>query len=153
MSVSDVSVEALCELAAENADGADWYDQAAREIKTVCDAAGWDCEQFTGILAVTSPRVSVARNVRITLHWMQTGELLDNVMTAIRRSVASAVAMSPRDCQAALWAGQLRSRGRKLGRMNITLEYTNQRAYGSFPTTGSIEQRGCADGSFQARLF
>lgn len=78
---------ALATLATENADGADWYESAGREISAVCDAAGWDVRIFTGVLSVTSPRVSVARNVRITLHYMDCGELFDNVMSSTRTSV------------------------------------------------------------------
>jgi len=81
------SVRLLCKLARENRDGACWYDIAQREIAEVCSLQNWDIVRFTGILAVTSPRVSVRRNARITLHYLATGELLDNVMRSIRRSV------------------------------------------------------------------
>lgn len=204
----------LAKLATDNADGANWYECAAREISDVCNAAGWDVRLFTGVLSVTSPRVSVARNVRITLHYMDCGELFDNVMRSIRtgvtkfvdqgkidglktsaffnalmgdddaivldvhmadllcieqkkfagkrvyneyaeflRGVASLAGMTPRQCQAALWAGQLRRRGRKPTRMNVTVERNNQIVQGGFPRSGPIASLGCADGSVQCQLF
>lgn len=209
-----LATKQLAQLAADNLDGANWYNQAAAEIQTVCSLANWNVERFTAILAVTSPRVAVARNVRITLHYMQTGELFSNVMRGIRRSVevyetsgdilgaktmpfyrallgdASAIVLdvhmanlfnvsqrlltrkdikakcqnavkrvarrlciSPRDCQAALWTGQVRSVGRNPGRINLLQEYANQQAYGRFPATGSIKQYACNDGCVQSSLF
>jgi hypothetical protein len=204
----------LAQLAMDNADGADWYECAGREISSVCEAAGWDVRIFTGVLSVTSPRVSVARNVRITLHYMDCGELFDNVMRGIRtgvtkfvdhgridglktgafynalmgdedsvvldvhmanllcvdqkvfagkrkyneyadfiRGVAVVANMSPRACQAALWAAQLRIVGRVPTRMNVVTERNNQIAHGGFPCRGSIAQLVCADGSVQNQLF
>lgn len=204
----------LAKLATDNADGADWYECAGREISSVCEAAGWDMRIFTGVLSVTSPRVSVARNVRITLHYMDCNELFDNVMSSIRtgvtkfidtgvisglktsaffnalmgdedsvvldvhmadllcieqklfagkrvyneyadfiRGVAVIAGMTPRQCQAALWAGQLRNRGRVATRMNITTERNNQIAHGRFPCRGPIASLACADGSVQNLLY
>lgn len=204
----------LAKLATDNADGADWYECAGREISAVCEAAGWDVRLFTGVLSVTSPRVSVARNVRITLHYMDCGELFDNVMRSIRagvtkfvdhgkidglktsaffnalmgdddavvldvhmadllcieqkkfagkrvyneyadfiRGVAVIANMTPRACQAALWAAQLRIRGRVPTRMNVRTERNNQIVQGGFPRSGPIASLGCADGSIQGQLF
>jgi hypothetical protein len=77
----------LKRLAKAGADGRNWYVDAERDIAELCQRRGWNRERFTGILAVTSPRVSVARNLRITLQFMQTGELLSNVMVTIRSGV------------------------------------------------------------------
>lgn len=81
------TVSKLVELGREGIDGRDWYDQAQDRIDDLCCRRGWDAELFTGILAVTSPRVSVVRNLRITLQFMATGELLSNVMRTIRNGV------------------------------------------------------------------
>lgn len=81
------AIAELRALAREGIDGKNWYVQAERDIASLCRRRGWDRERFTGILAVTSPRVSVARNLRITLQFMQTGELLSNVMVTIRSGV------------------------------------------------------------------
>lgn len=77
----------LLELAREGRDGLDWYAKATADIETLCNRRGWASDTFCGVLAVTSPRVSVARNLRITLQWMQTGDLFQNVMTTIRQSL------------------------------------------------------------------
>jgi hypothetical protein len=204
----------LATLAADNLDFASWYAEAEAEVSEVCRLAGWDRITFTAILAITSPRVSVRRNARITLQYMATGVLFTNVMGNIRRGidhynatgeirgpktgpffaallgetsaivldvhmanlfavpqsklknrgprqticnairrVASAVGTSPRDCQACLWAGQLRSRGRTATRFDIMQEYANMLAHGGeFPTTGAIAQLATASGEIQTRL-
>lgn len=81
------TLKSLVSLAADNLYGAEWYNAAIVQIETVCDGYNWGSDKFTGILAVTSPRVSVRRNCRIALHYAATGELFSNVMTTIRRSV------------------------------------------------------------------
>ena len=77
----------LCELASSHRFAANWYEQSAAEIADVCNRENWDNNRFAAILAVTSPRVSIRRNVRITLHYMASGELLRNVMRGIGQSV------------------------------------------------------------------
>lgn len=204
----------LVTLARDNRDGATWYDAAAIEIASVCEAAGWETDKFIAILAITSPRVSVCRNLRITLQYMATGQTFPNTMAMINdciahylatgeirgpktgpfrcallgdtsaivldthmasllgikqslfsrrdirhrcysvvRRVATAARLCPRDCQAALWTGYLRSIGRNPARFNVSQEYANLLAYGGeFPTTGAIAQRASVDGSYQRSL-
>jgi hypothetical protein len=80
-------MRSLIELAKRNLDGADWYSKAQAEIAKVCAAESWDIERFTAILAVTSPRVSVRRNIRIALQYVGAGELLSNVMRNIGAAI------------------------------------------------------------------
>lgn len=212
MTTKTPSIRSLCKLARENAAAANWYNLATAEIAEVCSAENWDVVRFTGILSVTSPRVSVRRNARITLHYFSTGELLANVMRSIRRSVerfnatgeivgqktnafnaallgdnsaivldvhmadlfgveqrylsakrtrqplqdivrrvAERVRMTPRDCQAALWAGQVKRRGRVPTPMAIRHEYANLRAHGGrFPNGRAIKQLADTSGRVQA---
>lgn len=79
----------LIQLAADNQQGMGWYANAKAEIETICRLEGWDADKFTAILAVTSPRVSVRRNIRITLHYMRTGEIMPGVIRSVRQSVAT----------------------------------------------------------------
>lgn len=209
MKISD-----LAELARDNRDQANWYDRAHAELVIVCDATGWSVDTLAAVLAVTSPRVSVRRNIRIALRWMNGDGLFPNVMSNIAasldkylatgsitgpktlpfykaimgdaaaivldvhmadlfgvdqsklsskplrqrlestvRRVARRVAMSPRDCQAALWTGQLRRRGRVPTMLPIVQEFANMLAHCGFPDCGAIPQLAMADGRYQRSLF
>lgn len=64
-----------------------WYRLASEEIRTICLIENWRIDKFTAILAVTSPRCAVRRNVRNTLQYMANGQLLANTMRSVRRSV------------------------------------------------------------------
>ncbi len=77
----------LAKLSRLGRDFADWYPRALREIRTVCELEHWSINAFADILAITSPRVSVRRNVRITLQYMHEQTLLPNVMQGIRASL------------------------------------------------------------------
>ncbi len=74
-------------LAKANLDGAPWYVEAQKQLETVAKLENWELSQLVGILAVTSPRVSVRRNIRITLQYLGRGEFLPNVMRSVRKSV------------------------------------------------------------------
>ena len=78
----------LVQLASDNIESArPWYSLASEEIRTICLVEDWRVDRFTAILAVTSPRCAVRRNVRNTLQYMANGELLANTMRSVRRSV------------------------------------------------------------------
>lgn len=80
-------IESLAQLAMDNVDARQWYADAQREIKVIREIEQWRVEHFTGILAVTSPRVAVRRNIRIALQYVGSGQFLSNVMRSIRKSV------------------------------------------------------------------
>lgn len=58
-------------LALDGESGKNWYGQARRRIRQVCRTHGWDWRRYTDVLAITSPRVQVTRNVNITRLYMQ----------------------------------------------------------------------------------
>lgn len=92
----------LVRLAADNPDGLTWYDTGRDEIETVCRVEGWEPDYTTGILAVTSPRVSVRRNVRQTLEYLENRRFFATTMRNVRRSVQ-------------MWDSDRLIRGRKTG--------------------------------------
>jgi hypothetical protein len=81
------STKRLLRLARLGQDYRDWYPQAIREIKIVCELENWSIPTFVDILAITSPRVAVRRNVRITLQYMQSGILFQNTMSNIKAAL------------------------------------------------------------------
>lgn len=87
MQITLAKPERLIRLARIGRDYHDWYSRAQREIQTVCEIENWGLNTFVDILAITSPRVAVRRNVRVTLQYMQTGVLFSNTM----RNVSSAI--------------------------------------------------------------
>lgn len=81
------SIEKLTRYACTGIDGRYWYKQATAGIGYVADAEGWDSDEFAGVLAVTSPRCSVLRNIRLGLHFMHFRNDRVIPMKAIRRSL------------------------------------------------------------------
>lgn len=81
------SIQYLSRLAREGADHRHWYRDSLQDIMTVCYRKNWGLCRFIDVLALTSPRLSVRRNVRVTIHYMSTGELLDGII----RSTGAAV--------------------------------------------------------------
>lgn len=64
-----------------------WYSDAHTEITNRCKARGWDSSRYICILALTSPRVSVKRNVKFTEQYIAEGTFASDVMVHIRKSV------------------------------------------------------------------
>ena len=81
------SVEKLCEIAGEGIHAHKWYRDATAQINFVSDSMGWDRDRFAGVLATTSPRCSVLRNIRMSLHFMKYGDIRVVPMKGIRKSV------------------------------------------------------------------
>lgn len=75
-------------LARGNSDGLSWYDDAIADVRYVCEREQWEEDRFTSVLALTSPRCSVVRNVRNTFAYLRTGSLLENTISGVRLSVA-----------------------------------------------------------------
>jgi hypothetical protein len=86
-SVRMVSVNRLEELACEGLYGCRWYRDATAQIDHVSWLEGWDRDEFAGVLATTSPRCSVVRNIRMSLHFMKHRDLRVVPMKGIRTSV------------------------------------------------------------------
>jgi len=83
------SVDCIKEYAERGIDGRYWYRDAAGQIDFVCRAEKWDCAEFAGVLATTSPRCSVLRNIRLGLHFMYHRDLTVIPMRGIRTSVTN----------------------------------------------------------------
>jgi hypothetical protein len=77
----------LTRYACDGIDGRNWYRHATAQIDFVAHAEGWDSDEFAGVLATTSPRCSVLRNIRMSLHFMKHRDLRVVPMRGIRRSV------------------------------------------------------------------
>jgi hypothetical protein len=81
------SVDRLTAMALAGKDGRPWYRQTADALNRIAVLAGVSPQRLADILAITSPRVSVKRNVRIALHYVLTGELLGSVLPAVKRAL------------------------------------------------------------------
>lgn len=81
------SANHLCTLANEAMDWCRWYDHAKADIKIVCQKKGWDFDRFVDVLAITSPRVAVVRNIRVAMHYMQTEKFLSGTIRNTRAAM------------------------------------------------------------------
>ena len=77
----------LIEYACNGLDGRTWYAEASNQIDYVSWLEGWDRDEFAGVIATTSPRCSVVRNIRLSLHFMHFRNLRVVPMRGIRASV------------------------------------------------------------------
>lgn len=77
----------LLEFARAGIGAADWYDDAARQIRSLARRSPWSARRIAEVTAVFSPRCAVRRNVRLTLHYLETGEVLPGVIVSVRRSL------------------------------------------------------------------
>ena len=85
--VKMATIDTLTRYACAGIDGRNWYRDATAGIGYVADQEKWDADEFAGVLATTSPRVSVLRNIRLSLHFMHNRNLRVVPMRGIRRSV------------------------------------------------------------------
>lgn len=86
------SIATLTRYACDGIDGRDWYKHATAQIDFVASAEGWDFDEFAGVLATTSPRCSVLRNIRMSLHFMKHRDLRVVPMRGVRTSVRNFLA-------------------------------------------------------------
>ena len=69
--------------------GKNWYRSAGDQIEAFADRRGYDKETVCAILAITSPRVAVTRNIRIAMKYLAgRDDWNDGVMSTICRGVA-----------------------------------------------------------------
>ena len=78
----------LARMAYRGSDAIGWYANATREISLIAFREGWSHQRFASVLAITSPRVKVSRNVSIALYYCHHGHL-DNISVVpnVRRSL------------------------------------------------------------------
>lgn len=78
----------LCVLADEGRDFHNWYTLAKTDLERVCKQKEYDFDRFVDVLAITSPRVAVVRNIRVALHYMDTGKWSSGTIRATRAAMA-----------------------------------------------------------------
>lgn len=81
------SIATITKYACAGIDGRNWYQDATAQIDFVAHTEGWDCDEFAGVLATTSPRCSVLRNIRMSLHFMKHRNIRVVPMKGVRTSV------------------------------------------------------------------
>ena len=81
------SVDKLVSIACDGLHGRNWYRDATAQIDYVSWLEGWDRDDFAGVIATTSPRCSVIRNIRMSLHFMHHRDITVVPMRGIRTSV------------------------------------------------------------------
>jgi hypothetical protein len=113
------TIATLEKFALAGADYRHWYRWARADIRKACAAMGVDPDEFTDILAVTSPRVSVTRNVRYALmlvenphvkphdmmrtvyaaytYWLETGEIRGPKTNPFSRALKGDLSAIPLD--------------------------------------------------------
>lgn len=65
----------LIDYAERGKEGRHWYDNARHAIRAWCKQHTRDFDTYCAVLAITSPRVQVTKNVRITEQYMQADPL------------------------------------------------------------------------------
>ena len=66
----------------------DWYARAELSIRAYATERGFDPARVADVLSLTSPRVSVSRNVRIARHYLETGAPTSDTMWSVRAALA-----------------------------------------------------------------
>jgi len=69
-----IAFDGLCELAHEHAYGRAWYKESGQSIEAYSVRLGVPSRYVCDVVAILSPRVSVAQNVRLTRAYLETGK-------------------------------------------------------------------------------
>lgn len=80
------SVQKLAAMALKGQDGKDWYLETLPSLVMVAEGLGVTVQYLSDILAITSPRVHVRRNIRIALTYI-TGGGYAGVMSGVVQSL------------------------------------------------------------------
>lgn len=64
-----------------------WYEEAHTAIDSICQENGWDASKFADVMAITSPRVQVSRNVFATVYYMRHKALPRGTMRSTRKAM------------------------------------------------------------------
>lgn len=78
----------LLRLAREGSDFRHWYHHAHHDILTVCYQNKWPVVKFTDVLAILSPRITVTRNVKAAIAYMETGQVLPDLVRSTHQAMA-----------------------------------------------------------------
>lgn len=85
--IETASLSDIIALALQGVDGRFWYGVAQREVRTGAERLAVTPERFASILAVTSPRVQVKRNILMAVMYCKFGTLPGSMATT-RSAVA-----------------------------------------------------------------
>jgi len=77
----------LAKLASTALDYANWYDIANRDIHIASNRLGFNPDRFADIIAITSPRISVRKNIRRAITYMQTGILGSDLIRSTHAAI------------------------------------------------------------------
>lgn len=80
------SPRTIARLATESSDGQNWYRDASSVVTDLC-AGRWKPKVFAEILAITSRRVSVRRNLALTLHFLENDDFHPVMMSGVKASI------------------------------------------------------------------
>ena len=83
----DVSLPGPMDLARQGVKGRDWYARARASIEAYAARHGFTVPCVCSILAITSPRVHVSRNVAMADHYLRHGTYPPGSMPLVRRSL------------------------------------------------------------------
>lgn len=82
------SVDTLERLARAGESGRHWYCEAAGEVRQAAGILGIPADRFADLLALFSPRVTVKRNIRFAIHYVESGgNFAPDVMRGVRAAV------------------------------------------------------------------
>jgi hypothetical protein len=82
------SVETIVKLALAGQSGRNWYSHAASQVEQAAELLNCEAAYFADILAILSPRVSVKRNLRFAVRYVETGQFAPDIMRGIRAGIA-----------------------------------------------------------------
>lgn len=78
------SVRELSGLLVKGIHASDWYPAARESIRQWSEREGQDYARVCDVLALASPRKAVADSVRIAIHYLRTGKMID-VVSSVRK--------------------------------------------------------------------
>ena len=67
--------------------GRRWYVRQRAAIQRICRFHGWNSRRFMQVLAITSPRCTTTRNLRVTMHYFRTHTLPPDVIRSTRAAL------------------------------------------------------------------
>ena len=80
----DIKLPKPIELARQGSEGKDWYEEAHDSVTQYAKDRGLSVKRVADILAITSPRVSVKRNVGLTVQYLERGSYEGMMIGRIR---------------------------------------------------------------------
>lgn len=84
MAIRLTSVRELSDLLVKGIHSSDWYPAARQSIRQWSDANGQDYDRVCSVLALASPRKTVVDSVRIAIHYLHTGKVID-VVSSVKK--------------------------------------------------------------------